>query len=75
MIIESEQKSQEKQETSKDGKQPKEVDYVKWMREATNFEQLGMLFENTVLKKGLFKIFSLKYMTFSKMKNSFVHQM
>lgn len=51
MIIESEQKSQEKQETSKDGKQPKEVDYVKWMREATNFEQLGMLFENTVFEE------------------------
>lgn len=45
MITESEKKSQEK--TSKDGKQPKEVDYVKWMREATNFEQLDMLFKNT----------------------------
>lgn len=47
MITESEQKSQEKQETSKDGTQPKEGDYVKWMREAKDFNQLGMLFKNT----------------------------
>lgn len=45
MITESEKKSQEK--TSKDGKQPKEGDYVKWMREAKNFTQLDMLFKNT----------------------------
>ena len=45
MITESEKKSQEK--TSKDGKQPKEGDYVKWMREAKDFNQLGMLFKNT----------------------------
>lgn len=45
MITESEKKSQEK--TSKDGKQPKEGDYVKWMLEAKNFTQLDMLFKNT----------------------------
>lgn len=45
MITESEKRSQEK--TSKDGKQPKEGDNVKWMREAKDFEQLSMLFKNT----------------------------
>lgn len=44
MITESEKKTQE---TSKDGKQPKEGDNVKWMREAKDFQQLGMLFKNT----------------------------
>lgn len=47
MITESEKKLQEKKEASGDGKQPKEGDYVKWMREAKDFNQLGMLFKNT----------------------------
>lgn len=37
MITESEKRLQEK--TSKDGKQPKEGDNVKWMREAKDFEE------------------------------------
>lgn len=47
MITESEKKLQEKKEAYGDGKQPKEGDYVKWMREAKDFNQLGMLFKNT----------------------------
>lgn len=47
MITEYEKKLQEKKEASGDGKQPKEGDYVKWMREAKDFNQLGMLFKNT----------------------------